>query len=92
MGFEEVDEDDVEDLLLSHREELSDEDLLALEEERIGEESESSPEEVVPVKTLTTKVTAKGFKSVDEAQDISEHNPECKRSSKVRRELENVQK
>ena len=35
VGFEEVDEDDVEDLLLSQSEELSNEDLLALEEERI---------------------------------------------------------
>ena len=49
VGFEEVDKDDVEDFLLSHREELSNEDLLALEEERIREESESSPEEVMPV-------------------------------------------
>ena len=49
MGFEEVDEDDVEDLLLSHREELSNEDLLSLEEECNRVESESSPEEVVPV-------------------------------------------
>ena len=35
VGFEEVDKDDVEDLLLSHRKQLSNEDLLALEEERI---------------------------------------------------------
>ena len=36
--FEEVNEDDVEELLLSHREELSNEELLALEEEHIREE------------------------------------------------------
>ena len=78
VGFEEVDEDDVEDLLLSHREELSNEDLVALEEEHIRVESESSPEEVVPVKTLMTKVMAKGFKLVDEAMAIfDERDPDC---------------
>ena len=39
VGFE-INEDDVDDLLLSSREELSNEDLLALEEELIREESE----------------------------------------------------
>ena len=93
VEFEEVNENDVEVLLLSHREELSNEDLLALEEERIREESESSPEEVVPVKTLKTKVIAKGFKLVDEAKaTFDEHDPNCMRSFKVRREMENVLK
>ena len=50
VGFDEVDENEVEDLLLLYRKELVNEDLLALEEERIREESESSPEEVVPAK------------------------------------------
>ena len=93
VGFEEVDEDDDEDFLLSHREELRNDDLLALEEERIREESESSPEEVVPVKTLTTKVMAKGFKLVNEAMAIfDEYDPDYMRSSKVQREMENVLK
>ena len=93
VGFEEVDEDDVEDLLLSDREELSNEDLWALEEKRIREESESSPLEFLPVKTLTVKVIAKGFNLVDEAMAIfDEHNPECMRSSKGWREMENVLK
>ena len=48
-------------ICFSPREELRNEDLLALEEERIREELESSPEEVVLVKTLTTKVMAKGL-------------------------------
>jgi len=64
-----------------------------VEEERITEESESSPEEVVPVKTLTMKVMAKGFKWVEKAMAIfDEHDPDCMRSSKVRREMENVLK
>ena len=93
VGFEEVDEDDVEDLLLSHMEELSNEDLLALEEEHIREESESSPEEVVSVETFATKVMAKGFKLVDDAMAIfDEHDPDCMRSSKVQRERENILK
>ena len=57
VGFEVV-----EDLLLSRREEMSNGDLLALEEEHIRKESESRSEEVVPVKTLMTKVMASGFK------------------------------
>jgi len=93
VGFEEVDKDDVEDFLLSHNVELSNEDLLALEEERIREESESSPEEVLPVKTLTMKVIAKGFNLVDEAMAIfHEHDLNCMRSSKVWREMDNVLK
>ena len=48
VGFEDDDKDDVEDLLLSHREELNNEDLLSRKEKRIREGSESSPEEVVP--------------------------------------------
>ena len=93
MGFEEVNKDDAEDLLLSHRKELSNEDVLAPEEERIREELESSPKEVVPVKTLVTKVMAKGFKLVDEAMAIfDEHDLNCMRSFKVRREMENVLK
>ena len=93
VGFEEVDKDDVEDFLLSHNVELSNEDLLALEEERIREESESSPEEVLPVKTLTMKFIAKGFNLVDEAMALfHEHDLNCMRSSKVRREMDNVLK
>ena len=47
----------------------------------------------MPVKTLTTKVMAKGFKLVDEAKAIfDEHDPDCMTSSKVRREMENVLK
>ena len=44
-------------------------------------------------KTLTTKVMTKGFKLVDEAIAIfDEHDPDCMRSSKVQREMENVLK
>ena len=49
VRFEEVDEDDVE-LFLLYRKELSKEHILALEELHIREESESSPEGIVPVK------------------------------------------
>ena len=45
------------------------------------------------VKTLMPKVIAKGFKLVDEAMAIfDEHDPDCRRSSKVLKERENVLK
>ena len=47
----------------------------------------------MPVKTLTMKVMDKGFKLVDGAMAIfDEHDPNCMRSSKVWREIENVLK
>jgi hypothetical protein len=51
LEFEEVDEANVKELLQSHMEELSNEDLLELEKELSDEDDESS--DAVPLKHLT---------------------------------------
>jgi hypothetical protein len=53
LGFEEVDEANVKELLQSHTKELSSEDILELEKELSDEDDESS--DVVTVKTLYNK-------------------------------------
>jgi glutamate synthase domain-containing protein 3 len=65
LGFEEVDEANVKELLQSHMEELSSEDLLELEKELSDEDDESS--DVMPVKHLTTKQLVEFFEHIDVA-------------------------
>jgi hypothetical protein len=89
LGFEEVDEANVKELLQSHMEELSSEDLLELENELSNEDDESS--DVVPVKHLTTKQLVEFFKHIDIAIGIMDDNDANReRSAKVARGIESA--
>jgi hypothetical protein len=72
LGFEEVNEANVKELLQYHMEELSNEDLLELEKEQSDENDESS--DVVPVKHLTTKQLVELFKHTDIGISIIDDN------------------
>uniref|UniRef100_A0A8C4Q849 Uncharacterized protein n=2 Tax=Eptatretus burgeri TaxID=7764 RepID=A0A8C4Q849_EPTBU len=89
VGFDEVKEGDVEELLDSYREELSNEDLLLLEKERQVEESEVESEEVEPLRTLTCKRMAEAFRLIDMGLTIfDEDDPNTERSSRVARNVQ----
>jgi hypothetical protein len=89
LGYEEVDEANVKELLQSHVEELSNEDLLALEKELSDEDDESS--DVVPVKHLTTKQLVEFFKHTDNDIGITDDNDANRvRSAKVARGIESA--
>jgi predicted urease superfamily metal-dependent hydrolase len=66
LGFEDVDEANVDELLRSHTEELTNEDLLELEKDLNKKGDESSV-----VKLLSTKQVAEFFKHIDTAIGIA---------------------
>uniref|UniRef100_K7EX90 HTH CENPB-type domain-containing protein n=1 Tax=Pelodiscus sinensis TaxID=13735 RepID=K7EX90_PELSI len=87
-GLEEVDANDVQELLHSHGEELSIEELKLLDEQRL----ENEPEYTEPViRTLSMKVMAEAFKLISDAINIfDENDPDRERSSKVAKSLESA--
>jgi hypothetical protein len=87
LGFEEVDEANVKELLQSNTEELSNEGLL--EKEQSDEDDESS--DVVPIKHLTSKQLVEFFKHIDIAIGIIDDNDANReRSAKVTRGIESA--
>ena len=94
IGFTDVDEENVREVLNSHVEDLTNEDLMIIEEERIVKEQEDEEiDEVQPEKKLTTKIMAQAFQMIDSAMSIfEEHDPDTMRSSQVKREVEHVMK
>ncbi|XP_066547533.1 tigger transposable element-derived protein 1-like [Amia ocellicauda] len=84
-GFDEVNEENVAELLESHREELSNEDLLELDKER---EQEESVEDERPQRILSVKGLAKAMKAMDTFLGyIDENDPNRERSAKVARNV-----
>lgn len=81
----ELEVDDVTELLESHGEELSSEDLIELEKQMIEEvEEEEEPEP----KRFTTKVLAEAFRMVEEAMSMIEgQDPNSARFTKVYRSV-----
>ncbi|XP_062926341.1 tigger transposable element-derived protein 1-like [Mobula hypostoma] len=70
-GFVEVDEGDVEEVLASHDQELTDEELMQLQEERITIETERSSKNEV-VQGLNVKQLREIFAAIDSAAMIAE--------------------
>jgi hypothetical protein len=84
-----VDEANVDELLRSHTEELTNEDLLELEKDLNEKGDESSV--VEPVKLLLTKQIAEFFKHIDTAISIiDENDPNRERSAKVARDIQSA--
>ena len=73
-GFEETDEDDIAELLASHDKELTDEELMQLQEERIRFETEQMNEqpENKAVQELNVKHLKEIFMMIDNAAMIAE--------------------
>ncbi|XP_042227670.1 tigger transposable element-derived protein 1-like isoform X2 [Homarus americanus] len=89
VGFAEVIEDDVVELLQSHRGDLSNEDLMLLEQERAAGEEEATEAPPTPLQ-LTTKQMAKGFALIEEGLQIfAANDPNRERSLKVARAVRN---
>lgn len=81
LGLE-VSGDDVEELLASHEEELSTEDLLQLEQRKSLEDEDAG--EVAAVKQLTSKDISEALKHIECAMDIfRDRDPDFERSAKV---------
>ncbi|MEE6461462.1 hypothetical protein FKM82_001295 [Ascaphus truei] len=89
----EVETEDIEELLASHSNELSNEDLMQLEEQKIAEEEAHQSADAAqpqPRKSLSSKMLAAAFKHIDSALAIFEDNdPNIERSSTVSRGVSN---
>ncbi|MEE6509715.1 hypothetical protein FKM82_027427 [Ascaphus truei] len=89
----EVETEDIEELLASHSNKLSNEDLMQLEEQKIAEEEAHQSADVAqpqPRKSLSSKMLAAAFKHIDSTLAIFEDNdPNIERSSTVSRGVSN---
>ncbi|XP_036407883.1 tigger transposable element-derived protein 1-like [Megalops cyprinoides] len=78
----EVTAEDVTQLLASHSQELSDEDLLQLEQQRLEEEEKTRTHDSPPRAALSTKVLSEAFKHFEAGMALLEENdPNFERSS-----------
>lgn len=86
-----VEAEDVRELLESHDQPLTDEDLLQIDEQRrLFNEEESRTEDTAQPRELTTKELEEGIAKVEDAIAFWERvDPNFERSSKVNRGLEN---
>uniref|UniRef100_A0AAQ5X1R0 HTH CENPB-type domain-containing protein n=1 Tax=Amphiprion ocellaris TaxID=80972 RepID=A0AAQ5X1R0_AMPOC len=82
-----LEEEDFEELLESHGEELSNQDLMELEaQQRVEEEEED--ETPVPMKKFETKLLAEGFSLIDKAIALFEQqDPNIERCTKVANQM-----
>ncbi|GLV32614.1 hypothetical protein CBL_00677 [Carabus blaptoides fortunei] len=91
IGLDDLTVDDIQKVLDSHREELSNEDLMAIDQQRALEENESNEEEedAEPPKVLTAPMLNEFFKLIDQATAIIDLNdPNRVRSSAVARKIQ----
>ncbi|KAG7172783.1 Sodium- and chloride-dependent glycine transporter 2-like 1 [Homarus americanus] len=87
-GFQEAEEENVTEVLDSHSEELSTEDLLLLEQQQRMEESTGEGENPAPI-SLTLKVLSTAMDQVNTAMELlAENDPNIKRSLSVRTMVE----
>ena len=88
VGFNEVDLDDVVDVLMSDKEEFSNDDLIELKKESREVAGEEGTEEGEVVRMLTSERLSEALQIIDEALAIfDEEDPNTERSSKVKRDV-----
>lgn len=89
-GFNEVDENDVQELLDSHSEPLSNDDLMELEKQNTLEEMEEDKE---PERTLSVKIFEEIFNHINQAIHLlQENDPNPNRSNGKTNAIENDMK
>lgn len=89
-GMNEVDEEGVNEVLESHGEELSNEDLMAIEQERAADE-EKDDEDTTPQLHLTRNILADALSEIEKGiQKIVDNDPNRERSLKLEHSIENV--
>ncbi|XP_059580417.1 rho-related protein racB-like [Alligator mississippiensis] len=74
IGFDELEPEDIHELIDSNREELSNEDLIQIEQQRSHEEEEDAEEDVQPARALTSKGIAEVFKHFEAFLSYFEEN------------------
>ncbi|CAM2117596.1 unnamed protein product [Caretta caretta] len=85
--------EDVDALLASHSEELTNEDLIELEQQKVAEQEDdvSTVEDTPPRKVLTSKVLAEAFQYLEAAMSLfEEHDPNIEHSASVNRGTSNM--
>nr|XP_006128720.1 tigger transposable element-derived protein 1-like [Pelodiscus sinensis] len=83
-GFDEVEEDDVTQLLQSHGEELTNEELMQLEAMRAMEEKDQEVKVETTHQNLTAKRLSEAFQMIEAGlQILNDDDPDRERSSKV---------
>ncbi|XP_007665107.1 tigger transposable element-derived protein 1 [Ornithorhynchus anatinus] len=89
LGMGDLEPSDIDELIESHQEELSDEDLVSMDQQRALEEGRPShSDEEAPARTLTTAHLGRAFELLEEACSIfSENDPNVDRSAAVIRAL-----
>ncbi|MPC62363.1 hypothetical protein E2C01_056448 [Portunus trituberculatus] len=86
-GFDEVDDDDIQDLLESHAKSLLNDELIELE--KASQEAEEGDEEEEPVRGLDNKSLRECLGGIEKAlETLKEHDPNPARSSKVAHDVE----
>ncbi|XP_020844762.1 tigger transposable element-derived protein 1 [Phascolarctos cinereus] len=91
LGFGELLEADVGQLLQSHDEDLSNEELMQLEQERAAEEKEENEDTPPFLRQLTTKELSEAFFHFEEGMQILANNdPNNERKFKVSRGISDV--
>lgn len=92
VGFEELQPEDIQQLIDSHKEEISEEDFVKLKQERsIEEEYDDDDEEYTQsVKSLTSQGMAEAFRHLDAFLSyFDENDPDVQRSSAVAKGVNN---
>ncbi|XP_043837136.1 CENPB DNA-binding domain-containing protein 1 [Dromiciops gliroides] len=91
IGFGELVEADVGQLLQSHDEDLSNEELMQLEQERAAEEKEENEDASPILRQLTTKELSEAFSHFEAGMQILANNdPNSERKFKVSRGVNNT--
>lgn len=90
-GMDEVGEEDIDELLASHSEELSNEDLMAINQVRAEEEAQEEDEETEPQLQLTRSILSDVFTKVDSViHAIVNNDPNRERSLKFENAIKNA--
>ena len=81
-GLVEGEVEDVGELLESHGEELSNDDLMQMEQQRAAEQEDKENDDALPPRSLSTKDLSEAFEHLDKAMAIfTEKDPQRERSS-----------
>ncbi len=92
LGFHEIDNQSVRELLQSHDDELTNEDLVEIEERQAYEETDAAEEEeATPRKEFSLKRLDTFFRHIDNAkQTLVEDDPDLERAMQVSREIDSA--